>query len=69
MRPGDLFHHLDDGDRILNFPLQSSEKGYALIFQDSPEAPFRPVDLEKTAYNEKQDDNAADEGEIGGTER
>jgi hypothetical protein len=40
-----------------------------LIFQDSPEAPFRSVDLEETAYDKKQDDEATDEGEIGGTKR
>jgi len=47
---------LDHGDRILNFPIQSLEKVYALIFQDFPETPFGSADLEDTTYDEKEDD-------------
>ncbi len=63
--PGYLFHYLDDGDCILDFPIQSLEKVYALIFQDFPETPLRSADLEDTTYDEKEDDEGADEGKKG----
>jgi hypothetical protein len=44
------------------------EKVYALIFQDFPETAFRSADLEDASYDEKQDDEGADEGEKGRTD-
>ena len=37
-----------------------------MVFQNSPEAPSRSIDLEETTDDEKHDDEAADQGEIGG---
>jgi hypothetical protein len=55
-------------DGILNFPIQSLEEGYPLIFQDFPETPFRSADLEDTTYDEKQDDEGTDKGKKGRTD-